>query len=180
MQEMDKPRETHILTRGQYDQPADKVEFGVPASLGALPKDAPRNRLGFAQWLVAPEHPLTARVAVNRLWQQCFGNGLVRTLEDFGSQGEAPSHPELLDWLAVRFRDGSGEMNPWNVKAMLKLIVTSATSRQSSNFTPALLARDPENRLLARGPRYRLPAEVLRDQALALEGCSSSTSAGRA
>jgi hypothetical protein len=170
MQEMDKPRETHILTRGQYDQPADKVEFGVPTSLGPLPKDAPRNRLGLAQWLVAPEHPLTARVEVNRLWQQCFGDGLVRTLNDFGLQGEAPSHPELLDWLAVRFRDGGGEMKPWDVKAMLKLIVTSATFRQSSNFTPALLARDPENRLLARGPRYRLPAEVLRDQALALGG----------
>ncbi len=164
MQEMQQPRETHILTRGQYDQPADKVEFGVPASLGPLPKDAPRNRLGFAQWLVAPEHPLTARVEVNRLWEQCFGDGLVRTLNDFGLQGEAPSHPELLDWLAVKFRE------TWDVKALLKLIVTSATFRQSSNFTPALLARDPENRLLARGPRYRLPAEVLRDQALAVGG----------
>ena len=189
MQEMDRPRETHILTRGQYDQPAEKVEFGVPASLGPLPKDAPRNRLGFAQWLVAPEHPLTARVEVNRLWQQCFGDGLVRTPNDFGLQGEAPSHPELLDWLAVRLRDGDGAAGtplraggeisadksvratpPWDVKAMLRLIVTSATFRQSSNFTPALLARDPENRLLARGPRHRLPAEVLRDQALALGG----------
>jgi hypothetical protein len=164
MQEMAQPRATHILTRGQYDQPADKVEFGVPVSLSPLPPGAPRNRLGFAQWLVAPEHPLTARVEVNRLWQQCFGDGLVRTPNDFGLQGEAPSHPELLDWLAVKFREG------WDVKAMLKFVVTSATFRQSSNFTPALLARDPENRLLARGPRYRLPAEVLRDQALAFGG----------
>nr|MDQ3624576.1 DUF1553 domain-containing protein [Verrucomicrobiota bacterium] len=170
MQEMEKMRDTHLLMRGQYDQPGEKVEFGVPAALGSLPADAPKNRLGFAQWLVAPDNPLTARVAVNRLWQQCFGEGLVRTLDDFGLQGEAPSHPELLDWLAVRFRDGDGETKPWDVQALLELIVTSATFRQSSHFTPQLLARDPGNRLLARGPRYRLPAEFIRDQALALGG----------
>jgi hypothetical protein len=170
MQEMAKPRATHVLARGQYDQPGEKVAFDVPATFGALPADAPRTRLGFAQWLVSKGNPLTARVAVNRLWAQCFGDGLVRTPNDFGLQGEAPTHPELLDWLAVRFRDGGGSVPPWDVKAMLRLIVTSATFRQSSRFTPALLARDPENRLLARGPRFRLPAEIIRDQALAISG----------
>jgi hypothetical protein len=170
MQEMPAKRETHVLVRGIYNQPGEKVDFGVPASLGKLPKDAQQNRLGLAQWLVAQDNPLTARVAVNRLWSQCFGDGLVRTLNDFGLQGEAPSHPELLDWLAVRFRDGDHDTKPWDVKALIKLMVMSATFRQSSQFTPKLLARDPENRLLARGPRYRLPAEFLRDQALAVGG----------
>jgi len=170
MQEMHKPRDTHLLTRGQYDQPGEKVEFGVPAALGALPAEAPQNRLGFAQWLVSPANPLTARVAVNRLWSQCFGEGLMRTPNDFGLQGETPTNPELLDWLAVRFREGDGETQAWDMQALLKLIVMSATFRQSSHFTPALLARDPENRLLARGPRFRLPAEFLRDQALAAGG----------
>ena len=170
MQEMDKARDTHVLLRGQYDQPGEKVEFAVPKALGTLPDDAPRNRLGFAKWLVSPANPLTARVAVNRLWSQCFGDGLVRTANDFGVQGEAPTHPELLDWLAVQFRDGDSATRPWDVKALLKLIVMSATFRQSSDFTPALSARDRENRLLARGPRFRLPAEFLRDQALAVGG----------
>lgn len=170
MQEMAKPRETHVLTRGQYDQPAEKVSFAVPASLGQLSETMPRNRLGLAQWLVSKENPLTARVMVNRLWAQCFGDGLVRTPNDFGLQGEAPTNPELLDWLAVRFRDGDATTKPWDVKALLKTIVMSATFRQSSRFTPELLARDPENRLLARGPRFRLPAEIMRDQALAISG----------
>lgn len=164
MQEADEPRPTYVLTRGQYDQPGDRVEAGVPAMLGALP-DGPRNRLTLARWLVAPSNPLTARVAVNRFWRQCFGDGLVRTDGDFGLQGEPPTHPKLLDWLAVRFVDSG-----WDVKALLKLIVTSAVYRQSSNFTPQLRERDPENRLLARGPRYRLSAELLRDQALSLGG----------
>jgi hypothetical protein len=162
MQEMSEPRATHILSRGQYDQPAERVEADVPAALGAL-GDGPRNRLALARWLVAPTNPLTARVAVNRLWRQCFGEGLVRTDGDFGLQGEPPTHPELLDWLAVRFVESG-----WDVKALLKLIVTSAAYRQSSNFTPQLRELDPENRLWARGPRYRLPAELLRDQGLSL------------
>ena len=170
MQEMPKPRETHILTRGQYDQPGEKVTFAVPAALGRLPASAPQNRLGLAQWLVSKDNPLTARVVVNRLWAQCFGDGLVRTPNDFGLQGEAPDQPELLDFLALRFRDGDAQTKPWDVKALLKLIVMSATFRQSSNFTPALLAQDPENRPLARGPRFRLPAEIIRDQALAISG----------
>ncbi len=170
MQEMTKPRVTHILTRGQYDQPAEAVTFAVPASLGDLTPQMPRNRLGLAQWLVSKDNPLTARVAVNRLWAQCFGDGVVRTPNDFGLQGEAPVNQELLDFLAVRFRDGDADTKPWDIKALLKLIVMSKTFRQSSNFTLALVARDPDNRLLARGPRFRLPAEIIRDQALAISG----------
>jgi mono/diheme cytochrome c family protein len=165
MQEMPVPRETHLLLRGQYDKPGPKVTPGVPASLTPLPAGAPNNRLGLARWLVDPANPLTARVAANRYWETFFGTGLVKTAEDFGTQGEWPSHPELLDWLATEFvRTG------WDVKAMQHLIVTSATYRQSSRATPELLRRDPENRLLARGPRFRLPAETIRDQALAVSG----------
>jgi hypothetical protein len=170
LEDLPKPRETFILLRGAYDKYGEKVTVGTPEALPPLPKDAPPNRLGLARWLVAPDNPLTARVTVNRLWQQLFGIGLVKTAEDFGLQGERPSHPELLDWLAVTFQRGSRAQTPWNVKAMVRLIVTSATYRQSSCVTPALLARDPENRLLARGPRYRLPSWMLRDQALALSG----------
>ncbi|MSU48380.1 MAG: DUF1553 domain-containing protein [Opitutus sp.] len=165
MEEMAPPRETFILKRGEYDRRGERVTAGVPASLPPWPAGEPRNRLGFARWLVSPAHPLTARVAVNQQWQMIFGSGLVKTTEDFGSQGDPPSHAELLDWLATEFT-GSG----WNVKALLKTLVMSATYRQSSRFTPALLARDPENRLLARGPRVRLPAEMIRDQALAASG----------
>ncbi len=138
---------------------------GTPATLPPLSPGLPRNRLGLARWLVDPANPLPARVTVNRLWQSMFGVGLVRTTEDFGTQGELPSHPELLDWLATEFvrRD-------WDMKAMLRLLVTSSTYRQSSRLTPLLRDRDPENRLLARGPRYRLQAEFLRDQALAASG----------
>jgi hypothetical protein len=204
MQELPKPRTTHLLLRGQYDAPGEVVEPNTPAALpplrvsgsagvspavrrvlapdsadsrlpaealtaetpspasgtGALP-----NRLDFARWLVDPANPLTARVQVNRLWQQCFGEGLVRTVNDFGSQGELPTHPELLDRLASEF-----VRNGWDVKAMLRLIVTSAAYQQSSIAPAALLQRDPDNRLLARGPRFRLSAEMIRDSALAVSG----------
>ncbi|HWA97129.1 MAG TPA: DUF1553 domain-containing protein [Pirellulales bacterium] len=165
MAEMASPRTTHLLVRGQYDQPGEQVDPNVPAALGSWPGGAPRNRLGLAQWLVSAANPLTARVAVNRYWQLMFGDGLVRTPNDFGLQGELPTHPELLDWLAVDFVESG-----WNIKRLLKMIVTSSTYRQSSALTPKLLARDPDNRLLARGPRYRLAAEVIRDQALAASG----------
>ena len=165
MQEMDQARATHVLIRGQYDQPGEKVEPGVPSAFPPLPPDAPHNRLGFAQWLVSPEHPLTARVAVNRIWQMHFGEGLVKTSEDFGAQGDLPSHPELLDWLAAEFVQSG-----WDMKRLHRRIVTSATYRQSSDVLPELLRLDPENRLLARGPRRRLSAEAVRDQALFVSG----------
>ncbi len=176
MQEMETPRETFVLNRGEYDKPGERVTPGLPASLPPLPADADNNRLGFAQWLVDESNPLTARVAVNRYWQMYFGTGLVKTAEDFGSQGEPPSHPELLDWLAIEFVSpsgtpmGSDTTTNWDVKALQKLIVMSATYRQTSKVTPGLLQLDPENRLLARGPRLRLPAETIRDQALAVSG----------
>ncbi len=172
MREMEKPRDTFILVRGQYDKPGEKVVANVPSVLPPLPEGAPLNRLGLAKWLTQPSHPLTSRVIVNRYWQMYFGTGLVRTSEDFGSQGEMPSHPELLDWLAAEFLgvvDASTTM-PWDVKHLQRLIVTSATYRQASRATPALIARDPENRLLARGPRHRLPAEFIRDLALTVSG----------
>jgi Protein of unknown function (DUF1553)/Protein of unknown function (DUF1549)/Concanavalin A-like lectin/glucanases superfamily len=166
MQELATPRETHILVRGSYDAPGERVEAGVPEELlGGWPAGAPRNRLGLAQWLTKPDHPLTSRVVVNRFWQQLFGEGLVKTSDNFGLQGEWPSHPELLDWLAREFVDSG-----WDVKALMKRIVLSATYRQDSAASPELIARDPENRLLARGPRFRLPAEVIRDQALKISG----------
>ena len=165
MEEMAKPRETHVLIRGAYDHPGERLSPGVPAILPQIPKNLPDNRLGFAQWLVDPENPLTARVTVNRFWQMYFGTGLVKTVEDFGAQGDPPSNQELLDWLATEFvRTG------WDVKAMQKTVVMSATYRQSSDATPEMIQRDPENRLLARGPRFRLPAEMVRDQALAVAG----------
>jgi len=165
MQERETPRDTFLLIRGAYDRPGEKVAPGLPAALPPLPSGSANNRLGFARWLVDPANPLTARVTVNRFWQTYFGAGLVRTVEDFGSQGEWPTHPELLDWLATEFiRSG------WDVKALQKTIVSSAAYRQSSKVTPQLRQRDPENRLLARGPRVRLPAETVRDQALAAAG----------
>ena len=170
MQEMPKPRDTFILVRGQYDKHGEKVTANTPASLPPIPAGAPHNRLGLAEWIVQPANPLTARVTVNRLWQTFFGTGIVKTVEDFGSQGEPPTHPELLDWLACQFRDGDEHIAKWDIKAMVRLIVTSATYRQSSRITPELRGRDPENRLLARGPRFRLSAEFIRDQALAVSG----------
>ena len=161
----EKPRESFVLGRGDYRNKTDKVEAAVPPALPPLPAGAPANRLGLAQWLVDPSHPLLTRVTVNRFWQNYFGTGLVKTSEDFGSQGEPPSHPELLDWLATEL-----VRTNWDVKAMQKLLVMSATYRQSSRTTPALLERDPENRLLARMTRFRLPAELVRDNALAASG----------
>ena len=159
------PKPAFVLNRGEYDRKGEKVERGVPAFLPPLPPGAPVNRLGLAEWLIAPGHPLTARVAANRLWLQVFGTGIVKTAEDFGAQGEPPSHPELLDWLAVQFREDG-----WDVKQFMKRLVSSAAYRQSSRVTPEALAKDPANRLLSRGPRFRLDAEMLRDQALFAAG----------
>ena len=174
MEDRPAPRDTFVLKRGAWDQHGEKVSPGVPELLGKLPADAPADRLGLARWLVSPDNPLTARVIVNRYWQLLFGTGLVRTTEDFGVQGELPSHPELLDWLAVEFR-GSG----WDLKRLLALIVTSNTYKQSSNVTPEVLERDPGNRLLARAPRYRLPSHALRDQALFVSGLLVERVGGR-
>lgn len=165
MEEKPVPKDTFLLLRGAYDRPGEKVSRGVPAALYDSPPRSSDDRLGLAQWLVDPANPLTARVTVNRFWQMYFGTGIVKTIEDFGSQGEWPSHPELLDWLATEFVSSG-----WDVKRLQKLIVTSATYRQSSAVTPELAAKDPENRLLARGPRLRLPAETVRDQALFVSG----------
>ena len=154
-----------MLTGGIYDKPGQSVTPGVPESLPALPEDAPVDRLGLAEWLLMEENPLTARVIVNRDWQLFFGKGLVTTPEDFGTQGQRPTHPALLDWLASEFR-----RRGWDVKRLHRMIVTSATYRQSSRMTPAQREADPDNRWLARGPRYRLPSWMLRDQALAVSG----------
>ncbi|MGH9841258.1 MAG: DUF1553 domain-containing protein, partial [Blastocatellia bacterium] len=207
MEELPTARPAYILRRGAYDLPGEVVTRGLPASLHQSNKQ-PSNRLEFAQWLVSPENPLTARVQVNRFWQMLFGTGLVKTVEDFGSQGELPSHPELLDWLAVELRDGETEgrrdgesegrrdeeterknpqsaiRNPqWDVKALLKTIVMSATYRQSSARNPQSAIRnpqsdDPDNRLLARGARFRLSAEMIRDQALFMSGLLVEKSGG--
>jgi hypothetical protein len=165
MKERAQPRDAFVLKRGEYDKPGDKVPRALPAFLPPLPEGAPNNRLGLAEWLVSGQHPLTARVWVNRAWERYFGTGLVKTSENLGSQSEWPSHPELLDWLASEF-----VRLKWDMKAMHRLLVSSATYRQSSRVTPELLAKDPENRLLSRGPRFRLQGEILRDQALALSG----------
>jgi uncharacterized protein DUF1553/uncharacterized protein DUF1549/concanavalin A-like lectin/glucanase superfamily protein/cytochrome c len=165
MEEMPVPRESHILLRGAYDRPGDKVTPKLPAALTADQSKYPPNRLGLAKWLTDPSHPLMARVTVNRFWQAYFGTGIVKTTEDFGSQGEQPSHPELLDWLATEFiRTG------WDVRALQKTIVMSATYRQDSKMNPDIVQRDPENRLLSHGPNFRLPAATIRDQALAISG----------
>lgn len=165
MEEMPQLRDAFILSRGEYDKPTVKVSMGLPAVLPPLPKGAPLNRLGLAKWLVSPSNPLTARVWVNRAWEKFFGFGLCKTTENLGSQAEYPVHPELLDWLAVEFmRSG------WDMKALQKQLVMSQTYRQQSKVTPELIAKDPENRLLARGPRFRLAGELVRDQALALSG----------
>ena len=173
MEEMPTPKPAFVLKRGAYDAPGERDEADTPAALPPFPTGQPRNRLGLARWLVAPEHPLTARVTVNRLWQMMFGRGIVETSDNFGRQGAQPTHPELLDWLAREFvTDG------WDVKHLLKLMALSATYRQSSQATPELLARDPANELLARGPVRRLTAEMLRDQALAVSGLLVEKSGG--
>jgi len=164
-QEMEKPRGSFVLKRGAYDQRGDPVQPGVPKILPPLPRMVETNRLTLAEWLVATNHPLTSRVIVNRYWQQFFGTGIVKTAQDFGSQGEWPSHPELLDWLATHFMESG-----WNIKHMHRLFVTSAAYRQDSHVTPTKLELDPENRLVSRGPRFRLDAEEIRDNALYVSG----------
>lgn len=168
------PRETHILDRGEYLQPLEKVSFSTPAFLPPLAESQPKNRLGLAQWLVAPDHPLTARVQVNRMWQYFFGIGIVKTAEDFGVQSEYPIHRDLLDWLSVEFRESG-----WSIKTMHRLIVTSATYQQSSRVTPLLRERDLENRLYARASRFRMPALILRDWALASSGLLHAQQGGK-
>ena len=187
MEEVPGLRQTFVLLRGEYDKRGDPVSSGVPASLPPLPQEATRDRLGLGKWLVDAENPLTARVAVNRFWQMLFGIGLVKTIDDFGQQGEWPSHPELLDWLAVEFQEGGPAGNSfdnsakslpqtspapfqWDAKRLIRQVVTSAVYRQSSKMSAELQQRDPENRLLARGPRFRLSAEMIRDRALAASG----------
>ena len=175
MEDMETPRDTYLLKRGAYDAPdtSEKLEPSVPASLGEMDEALPRNRLGLARWLVDPRHPLTARVRMNQYWQMYFGRGLVKTSEDFGVQGASPTHPELLDWLALRFIESG-----WNVKEMQKTVVMSAAYRQGSVVTAALREKDPENKLLGRAPRMRLSAEMMRDQALEAGGLLSATIGG--
>ena len=173
MEELKEPRPTFILDRGAYDAPTKRVYPTTPASVMKFPKDLPRNRLGLARWLIHEDNPLTARVAVNRYWQLLFGRGIVKTSDDFGNQGELPSHPELLDWLAVRFRESD-----WDVKALLRLLVTSATYQQSSVAPPERQEQDPENVWLARGPSYRMPAEMIRDNALMASGLIADSIGG--
>jgi hypothetical protein len=173
MEDMKKVRPTYVLKRGAYDAPAQQVRPDVPASVLPFPAEYPRNRLGLAKWLLHPDNPLTARVTVNRYWQTYFGMGFVKTANNFGNQGNLPTHPELLDWLAVQFKESG-----WNVKAMQKLIVMSATYRQSSRGRPELNQKDPENTWLARGPMFRLTAEMIRDNALASSGLLSTRMGG--
>jgi hypothetical protein len=163
----------NILLRGAYDKLGDKVEAAVPAALGKLAADAPKNRLGLARWIISPENPLTTRVTVNRMWQEVFGTGLVKTSEDFGIMGALPSHPELLDWLAVDFRE-----NGWDVKRFYRLILTSRTYRQAAVITPEKLEKDRDNTLFSRGPRFRMDAEMIRDYALAASGTLSPRMGG--
>lgn len=172
MQEMEKPRDTFLLVRGNFQNKGEKVTPDVPKCWPPLPEGMPANRLALARWLVAKDHPLTSRVTVNRYWAMFFGTGIVKTVNDFGSQGEWPSHPELLDWLACQFRDGGGmnHAKPWDLKTLVRMFVTSSTYRQDAAVTPRMLERDPYNRLLTRGPRLRLEAELIRDNALAISG----------
>ncbi len=174
MEEMRTPRPAHRLQRGAYDAPREVVTPNTPTSLPPFPADQPRNRLGLARWLTGPKNPLASRVVVNRIWRMHFGQGIVATQEDFGSQGRLPTHPELLDYLAARFM-----AEGWDVKALHRLIITSQTFRQSSAVAPALAARDPDNQLLARGPKRRLAAESIRDSALAASGLLNATIGGR-
>jgi hypothetical protein len=165
MEEMAKPRPAFVLHRGQYDAPREQVQPATPESVLSFPDHLPKNRLGLSKWLFDAKNPLTARVTVNRYWQLFFGKGLVKSAHDFGNQGNLPTHPQLLDWLAVSFRESG-----WDVKKLMKLIAMSATYRQSSKAGPQTLAVDAENLYLARGPQYRLPAEMIRDNALAASG----------
>lgn len=173
-EELPSPRPARILDRGEYDRPGTAVNRAIPPAIGHWPKNAPLNRLGLAQWITQPTHPLTARVLVNRVWQQHFGTGLVKTVEDFGSQGDWPSHPELLDYVATEF-----VANGWSIKKLHRSIVTSATFRQRSNVSTYKLRRDPENRLFTRGPRFRVDAEVIRDQALYASGLLTYAEGGK-
>ena len=173
MQEKPEAPMAFVLNRGEYDQRRDQVAPATPAFLPPFPADLPRNRLGFAQWLMRPEHPLTARVAVNRFWQELFGTGLVKTAGDFGITGDLPSHPELLDWLAVEFRESG-----WDVKQLFKLMVTSSAYRQAATVTPEKIEKDADNRLVSRGPRFRMDAEMIRDYALAASGLLSAKIGG--
>ena len=173
MNELPTPRKTHVLIRGEYDKSGEEVQAATPSALPPMPAEFPRNRLGLAKWLVMPNHPLTARVTVNRFWQQFFGTGLVKTAADFGSQGDWPSHPELLDWLAINFVESG-----WDIKALVKQIVMSSTYQQSGATSEESLQQDPENRLLSRGPRLRLDAEVIRDSALFASGLLSTRVGG--
>ena len=165
MKERDDSAEAYLLFRGEYDKRRDKLSPATPAVFPPMNADLPSNRLGLARWLLQPDHPLTARVTVNRIWQELFGVGIVRTSGDFGIAGEMPSHPELLDWLAVEFREKG-----WDVKGFYKMLVMSATYRQSAVTTKEKLAKDPQNGLLSRGPRFRMDAEMVRDYALASSG----------
>ena len=167
------PRKTHLLSRGNYETPLEEVTPNTPESLPKLGEPI-KNRLDLAKWIVSPQNPLTARVQVNRIWQVFFGRGLVRTPENFGKQGEAPTHPEMLDWLAVDFREHN-----WDMKRLVRMIVTSATYRQSSRVSPALVKMDPDNRLLARGARFRMPSLILRDEALAVSGLLNPAMGGK-
>lgn len=178
-EEMEVPRPTQILIRGDFQQPGEIVERGVPAIFPELPSEGTRDRLTLARWLVSGRHPLTARVAVNRFWKQVFGAGLVRTADDFGVRGEPPTHPELLDWLAVEFQSESADHVAWDIRKLLRLMVTSATYRQSSATSRELKERDPDNRLLARGSRFRLTAEEIRDAALTSSGLLNRAIGGR-
>ena len=170
---MDSKPMANILMRGAYDKVGDQVEAAVPAALGKLAPNAPKNRLGLAQWLVAADNPLTARVTVNRFWQELFGAGLVKTSDDFGIMGSAPTHPELLDWLAVEFRESG-----WDMKRLFKMLLTSAAYRQAAVITPEKIEKDRDNSLLSRGPRFRMDAEMIRDYALAASGTLSPKMGG--
>jgi len=192
MEEMDQPRDTYVLVRGDFRSKGEKVTTGTPAFLPPLPEGVPANRLALAKWLTSPKHPLMSRVTVNRYWAMVFGTGIVKTINDFGSQGEWPSHPELIDWLATQFRDGGNVLhrsdagsNPqplsvgaWDVKGLMRMMLTSATYRQSAAVSPDKLERDPYNRYITRGPRIRLEAESIRDNALAISGLLNRTVGG--
>ncbi len=173
MGDLPEPRATHVLLRGMYDSYGEEVQPGTPAAILPFPDSLPKNRLGLAKWLFLPENPLTARIAVNQIWDMYFGRGLVKTIDDFGNQGDLPSHPELLDYLAIQFRESG-----WNLKQLQKLILMSATYRQQSVIDPSIYENDPDNMLLTRSSRYRLPAEMIRDQVLAISGLLSSKTGG--